>query len=51
LAEALIWELLGCPLPNDSEPISIDLHIAEQAFRNLHYRLQSEIASAEKAKE
>jgi len=51
LAESLIWELLGHPLPNDREPINIDLHIAEQAFRDLHYRLQSEIASAEKAKE
>lgn len=51
LAESLIWELLGYPLPNDREPISIDLHIAEQAFRDLHYRLQSEIALAEKGKE
>jgi hypothetical protein len=51
LAESLIWELLGYPLSNDREPISIDLHIAEQAFRDLHYRLQSEIALAEKAKE
>ena len=51
LAESLIWELLGHPLPNDREPISVDLHIAEQAFRDLHYRLRSEIASAEKAKE
>jgi hypothetical protein len=51
LAEALMWELLGFPLPNDREPVNIDLHIAEQAFRHLHYRLRSEIASAEKAKE
>jgi len=51
LAESLIWELLGCPLPHDREPISIDLNIAEQAFRSIVYRLQSEIASAEKAKE
>src|SRR5262249_45745148 len=51
LAESLIWELLGHPLPNDREPISVDLHIAEQAFRDLHYRLRSEIALAEKAKE
>jgi hypothetical protein len=51
LAESLIWELLGYPLPNDSEPINIDLSIAEQAFRDLHYRLQSEIALAEKEKE
>jgi len=51
LAESLMWELLGYPLPNDREPINIDLHIAEQAFRDLHYRLQSKIALAEKAKE
>ena len=51
LAELLIWELLGYPLPHDREPINIDLHIAEQAFRDLTYRLQSEIALAEKAKE
>jgi hypothetical protein len=50
-AELLIWELLGYPLPHDRGPINIDLHIAEQAFRDLTYRLQSEIALAEKAKE
>ncbi|MDB5539950.1 MAG: hypothetical protein JWQ89_1677 [Devosia sp.] len=51
LAESLIWELLGYPLPNDREPMSIALHIVEQTFRDLHYRLQSKIALAEKAKE
>lgn len=51
LAESLIWELLGYPLPNSREPVSIDLHVAEQAFRDLHYRLQSEIALAAKTKE
>ena len=51
LAKSLIWELLGYPLPNDREPIKIDLSIAEQAFRDLFPRLQSEIASAEKQKE
>jgi hypothetical protein len=44
-------ERLVEPLPNDREPISIDMHIAEQAFRDLHYRLQSEIALAQKVKE
>lgn len=48
LAETLIWELLGCPPPDDRE-IRIELHIAEQAFREIHYRLDSEIALAEKA--
>lgn len=51
LAERLIWELLGYPQPSDNEPINIDLHIAEQAFRDIHYRLRSEIALAEKEKE
>ena len=51
LAESLIWELLGYPPPNDREPINIDLSIAEQAFRDLIYRMQSEIALAEKEKE
>ncbi len=51
LAESLIWELLGYPLPNDREPINIDLSIAEQAFRDLVPRMQSEIALAEKEKE
>lgn len=37
LAESIIWQLLGRPLPNDREPICIDLHTAEQAFRDLHY--------------
>lgn len=50
LAETLIWELLGHPLPDDRE-IRIDLHMAEQAFREIHYRLEGEIALAEKAKE
>lgn len=48
LAESIIWELLG--LPNNREPIMINLRIAEQAFRELHYRLQSEIALAERKK-
>jgi hypothetical protein len=51
LAESLIWELLGRPLPNDREPISIDLSRAEQAFRELIPRLQQEIALVEKTKD
>jgi hypothetical protein len=51
LAETLIWELLGYPRPNDREPINIDLSIAEQAFRDLIYRMHSEIALREKEKE
>ncbi len=51
LGESLIWELLGYPLPNDSEPISIDLGRAEPAFRELIPRIQRKIAFVEKTKE
>ncbi|MCX6178681.1 MAG: hypothetical protein NT163_04840 [Chlorobiales bacterium] len=51
LAETLIWELLGQPLPNDREPIKIDLSLAEQAFRDLIPQLHHEIALVEKKKE
>lgn len=50
LAELLIWELLGYPQPNDNELFNVDLHIVEQAFRDLHLRLESEIALKEKEK-
>jgi len=50
LAERLIWELLGQPLPHDREQIKIDLSVAEQAFRELVYLMYHEIALAEKAK-
>lgn len=50
VAERMIWELLGRPLPHDREPIELDLNTAEQAMRQLHYRLQDEPASAEKAR-
>lgn len=51
LAESLIWELLGYPLPNDRKPINMDLSIAEQVFRDLIPLMQREIALAEKKKE
>ena len=51
LAESLIWELLGEPLPHDREPIKRDLSVAEDAFRKLIYAMQEKIALAEKAKE
>ena len=44
LAESLIWEMLGHPLPHDREPVRMDLSRAEQAFRELIYRLREEIA-------
>jgi len=51
LAEKIFWELLGQPLPNDREPIKIDLSAAEQAFRDLIPQMHHEIALAEKKKE
>jgi hypothetical protein len=50
LAETLIWEMLDHPLPHDRGPIRIDLSRAEQAFRELIYRLRAEIALVEKSK-
>jgi hypothetical protein len=51
LAESIIWQLLGVPKPDGHDPVKMDLKKAEQAFRDLIYRMQSEIASAEKKKE
>jgi len=51
LAESIIWDLLGEPLPHDREPIKKDLNVAEDAFRKLIYVMREEIALAEKAKE
>jgi hypothetical protein len=48
LAESLIWELLGYPRPNDGEPINVDLNRAEQAFRELIYRMREKIALVER---
>lgn len=50
LAESLIWEMLGHPMPHDRGPIRMDLSAAEQAFRELIYRLRAEIALVEKSK-
>lgn len=44
LAESLIWELLGKPLPHDRKPIEKALADAEQAMRSLIYVLAEEIA-------
>jgi hypothetical protein len=51
LAESIIWELLGTPKPNGHEPIKMELNKAEQAFRDLIYRMHNEIALMEKKKE
>ena len=44
LAESLIWELLGKPLPHSRDPIQIELTRAEDAMRSLIYVLQEQIA-------
>ena len=44
LAESLIWELLGKPLPHDRKPFEIELESAEEAIRNLIYVLREQIA-------
>jgi hypothetical protein len=51
LAESLIWDLLGEPVPHGREPIKKDLNEAEVAFRKLIYAMREKIALAEKAKE
>lgn len=50
LADTLIWDLLEHPQTANRE-LSIDLKEAEKAFKQLHFRLVSEIALVEKAKE
>ena len=51
LAESLIWELLGEPLPHDREPIKKDINVAEDAFRKLIYAMREDIAFEERRKE
>jgi hypothetical protein len=51
MAEALIWELLGCPSPPADRTINIDLRMAEQAFREVIYRMRGQIALRERAKQ
>lgn len=48
LAESLMWELLGKPLPHNKEPIQVDLKFAEDVFRNLIYAMREEIAFDER---
>ncbi len=50
LAEALIWELLGCPAPQNGETDEIELSAAEQGMRDLNGRMDAEIALLEKAR-
>lgn len=46
LAETLIWQLLGCPMPEEPGPVALDLPRAEEAFRGLVSRMQQELAVA-----
>jgi T5orf172 domain len=48
LAEKLIWELLGQPKPEDSQAVQCKLEAAEQAIRDLVYRMFSEAAKTAK---
>ncbi len=47
LAENVIWQLLKCARPAAGEPLLMDLGEAEQAFRDLIYRMREEIALRE----
>jgi hypothetical protein len=51
LAEKLIWEMLGKPLPHDREPIKIELSVAGKALTALIHAMYREIALAETEKE
>jgi hypothetical protein len=51
LAESIVWQLLGKPLPHDREPIEKELSEAEDAFRKLIYVMRGQIALVEKARE
>lgn len=51
LAEKMIWQLLDHPMPENREPVALDLRKAEQAFRGLVSLMQHELALMEKAKE
>ena len=48
LAEKLIWDLLGMPLPHDRNQIKLDIEIAEDAFRGLHYAVVDKVAENER---
>jgi hypothetical protein len=45
LAVQVIWQLLDRTMPDDHEPIAIDLRKAEQAFRELIPRMREQIAA------
>lgn len=44
-------DLLGVVLTTESEPISIELDVAEQAMRELHHLVVKEIALEERRKD
>lgn len=49
LAERLMWELLGQPKPADNGPVEIELSVAEQAIRDLIYRMHSFYAARDRS--
>ena len=49
LAERLIWELLGQPKPEDGQAVQVELKVAEQAIRDLIYRMHTACAVAAKS--
>jgi len=51
LAESLLWELLGKPLPHAREPINVELKDAEEAVRKLIGAMREEIAFRERSSE
>lgn len=48
LAEEVIWDMLGKPLPHHRSPIYIELVTAEDAFRKLVYEVVDRVAESEK---
>ena len=51
IAESVIWELLGKPLPHDRDPIEMDPNKAKEIFRSLTYVQRDRIAIEEKQRQ
>lgn len=49
LAESILFDLLNISEANTLTSLMVDLNVAESAFRELHYRLENEIALSEMA--
>lgn len=44
-----MWDLLGQPKPEDNGPAAIELSVAEQAIRDLIYRMHSFYAARDRS--